>query len=149
MFISDTKKQRRHIFQTAFAYLLISLLCALFGFVYEQFSHEVYSFYMLYAFAFPLALGVLPFFTMALFVRRLPSRLPLNLYHSGLATLTVGSLFQGALEIYGTTSRLTTVYLLAGLAFTVSGILLYLIGLAASKNRQKAGSETSAAWQDS
>ena len=34
------------------AYLLSTVICALFGAVYELFSHEVYSYYMIYAFAF-------------------------------------------------------------------------------------------------
>ena len=34
---------------------------ALFGAIYEIFSHEVYSYFMLYAFAIPLAMGLLPY----------------------------------------------------------------------------------------
>lgn len=34
---------------------------AFFGAVYEHFSHEVYSYYMIYAFAIPLFLGALPY----------------------------------------------------------------------------------------
>ena len=37
-----------------------TILFALFGAVYELFSHEVYSYYMIYAFGIPLILGVLP-----------------------------------------------------------------------------------------
>ena len=37
--------------KTGFAYLLAALFCALFGFVYERFSHEVYSGFMIYAMA--------------------------------------------------------------------------------------------------
>ncbi len=42
-------------------YLTASIICAVFGAVYEMFSHGVYSFYMIYAFAFPLICGMLPF----------------------------------------------------------------------------------------
>ena len=38
--------------------LIATVGCALFGAVYERFSHGVYSYWMLYTFAFPLALGV-------------------------------------------------------------------------------------------
>ena len=37
-----------------------SVFFALFGAIYEQFSHQVYSYYMIYAFALPLILGALP-----------------------------------------------------------------------------------------
>ena len=46
--------------------------------------------------------------------RALPSDTAVQLWHFGISALTVGSLFSGALEIYGTTSRLTAVYWLAG-----------------------------------
>lgn len=47
--------------KTALYYLFISLFCILFGAVYELFSHEVYSYFMLYAFVIPLGGGALPF----------------------------------------------------------------------------------------
>ena len=59
--ISDTNKRWAQIAKTGFIYLLLALVLALFGAVYEVFSHGVYSYYMLYAFAFPLAGGALPF----------------------------------------------------------------------------------------
>ena len=98
----------------AFRYLLVTIFTVLFGAVYELFSHGVYAYGMLYAFAFPLVGGVLP----ALLLKRqgimLPSDVSLQLWHFGISALTVGSLFSGALEIYGTSSRLTAVYWLAG-----------------------------------
>ncbi len=113
--------------KTGFAYLLAALFCALFGFVYERFSHEVYSGFMIYAFVFPLAGGVLPFYGMALFCpRRLLGRVSVNLYNAGIAALTVGSIFQGVLEIYGTTNSLICVYWVVGTGFVLAGIILYL-----------------------
>ena len=66
------------------AYLLSTVICALFGAVYELFSHEVYSYYMIYAFAFPLLLGAAPFFIL------LKAGMPFHesaadLIHSGVA----------------------------------------------------------------
>ena len=101
--------------QTAFVYFGIALFCALFGAVYELFSHEVYSFFMIYAFGFPLAGGTLPFWLLA---RKgcgwYPGTAARNLYHSALATFTVGSLIRGVLEIYGTTNVLSGYYFKAG-----------------------------------
>lgn len=48
-------------------------------------------------------------------------------YHSGIATLTVGSIFKGVLEIYGTTNQLIVVYWIAGFGLLFIGILTYLL----------------------
>ncbi len=109
--VEPTKDTRVRL---AFRYLLITILCAVFGAVYEAFSHGVYAFGMVYAFAIPLLGGVLPALLLARHGRALPSDKAVQLWHFGISALTVGSLFSGALEIYGTTSRLTAVYWLAG-----------------------------------
>ena len=100
--------------RTAFKYLLATVSTALFGCVYEHFSHGVWSAWMVYAFAFPLLLGVLPFSWMSL--RRKPHPRPwvCRLHHAGVATLTVGSIMEGVLAIYGTTNHLTFIYWLVG-----------------------------------
>lgn len=108
-----------------FAYLLVSLFCALFGAVYERFSHEVYSYYMIYAFAFPLLGGAVPCLGLGLYRRALPGRAARGLHHAGIAPLTVGSLLQGALEIYGTSNRLVAVYWWLGAALLLAGGALY------------------------
>ncbi len=113
---------------TGFRYLLFSLFCVLFGAVYENFSHEVYSNYMIYAFLFPLIGGTLVFSALALSgARRVPGKMARNFYHSGIVTLTVGSIFKGVLEIYGTTNRLIRVYWIVGIAFVCLGVLLYAL----------------------
>lgn len=118
MSASDIKHARR----TALVYLLVTVFVALFGGVYELFGHGVYSYFMLYAFAFPLVGGVLPY----LVTPRYPGRRARYCCHSGIATLTVGSLIQGVLEIYGTTNVLTRAYWLLGAILTLAGILLWL-----------------------
>ncbi len=130
MFISVTDSQKKHIAVTGFVYLLVSLFCILFGFIYERFSHEVYSGHMIYAFAYPLAGGVLPFYGLSVSsCRRMPGRLALNLYHSGIAALTVGSIFKGILEIYGTANDLVRVYWFCGFTMAGIGAVMYLAGL--------------------
>lgn len=120
-------------YRTAFAYLLLGLGCALFGAVYERFSHEVYSFYMLYAFLFPLAGGAAPFLGLALFGagRAVPGAAR-GLYHCGIATLTTGSILRGILEIYGTTNALTKLYWIVGSLLCAAGILVF--GISSRKN---------------
>lgn len=122
LYTSDTDISKRAL-KTAFIYLIISLFCALFGAVYEVFSHGVYSFYMIYAFAFPLVGGTLPFLAISLFRKHYPDAIARNIYHSGIATLTVGSIIQGVLDIYGTTNRLTGLYWLVGIIMLISGIV--------------------------
>lgn len=103
---------------------------ALAGFVYELFSHGVYSLLMIYAFAFPLLLGALPFAVRALHGKKQLSAWCVRLLHWGIATMTVGCLFQGALEIYGTTSCFVQWY-------WVAGPLLVLGAIAAQCLRKK------------
>ncbi len=93
-----------------------------------MFSHEVYSFYMVYAFVFPLAGGTLPFMLLSQGrVQKYPNILVRNLYHSGIATLTVGSILQGVLEIYGTTNSLSGWYWIVGIVCLVAGVGGYII----------------------
>ncbi|MEE0026414.1 MAG: hypothetical protein U0J70_02405, partial [Atopobiaceae bacterium] len=65
----------------AMAFVVVSLACALLGAVYELFSHEVYSYYMIYAFVLPLALGALPNLVIELRGLRPPSRSAANMWN--------------------------------------------------------------------
>ena len=109
--------------------LLVSLFCALFGAVYELFSHGLYSYGMLYAFAFPLVLGALPLLLITMRRAPYPSRFARSICHAGIAALTVGSLVSGALEIYGTTNPLTIVYWIVGGALYALGAAVCLRSL--------------------
>ncbi|MBR4732050.1 MAG: hypothetical protein IK081_04690 [Lachnospiraceae bacterium] len=102
-------------------YLLVTILCAAFGAIYEAFSFGVYSNFMIYAFGWPLVFGVIP--ALHLYVRDQgkqrkgaagAGKWPGRLWHTGVAVLTVGSIFRGVLDIYGTGSRLTMVYWIVG-----------------------------------
>ena len=118
MFTSVTDEARRGLV-AGWVYLAISLFCLVFGVVYEHFSHGVYSNAMVYAFVYPLCLGAFPFFTVCAFgggrtERIVPSGASARLWAYGVATLTVGSILSGVLEIYGTDSDLLIVYPIAG-----------------------------------
>ena len=130
LFTSDTDKNRfdsrpdRSLLRTARTYLFVSLFTAFFGAVYEWFSFGVYSYFMLYAFAVPLVLGTLPFLMMGMRSRAAAPPLPAGrLWHAGVAVLTVGCLFKGVLDIYGTESDLTPVYWIAGGALLAAALL--------------------------
>lgn len=142
MYTSD-KEIRVRTTKTALIYLAASIFCAVFGAVYELFSHGVYSYFMIYAFAFPLLGGVLPFLLLSYFAQRhtrtyqeskipsrfMPNTYARNTYHCGIIALTVGSLLTGVLEIYGTTNALLSIYWLAGSALMLVGIVIYLLSL--------------------
>ena len=118
--------------------LVATLFCALFGAVYEAFGHGVYSYAMIYAFAFPLVLGVLPLLLITMLRAPYPNRFARSVYHAGIATLTVGSLVSGALEIYGTTNPLTLVYWIAGGVLTALGAAAYLVSRSGNKKEIRA-----------
>ena len=118
------------LIQRALKGLIVSALTGLFGLIYEIFSHEVYSRYMQLAFLIPL-FGV-SFLSMVLALpsfKAMPGKIPLNLWDAGIAAFTVGSLFQGVLEIFGSTNRLIAVYPVTGSLFLLAGILSYAAGL--------------------
>lgn len=99
-----------------------TLFLVLFGAVYELFSHGVYSYFMLYAFVFPLVCGV-TLYTVLLLAGKPPRRAFLNLWNSAIAAFSVGSIFQGVLEIYGTTNALSAVYPICGGVLAAAALL--------------------------
>lgn len=125
---SDSEKYLK----TSLVYLIIAIFLAAAGAVYEHFSFGVYSYFMIYAFAIPLCLGALP--CMIKYARRStkseePDRSgrrmtrgridPSDLYHSAVASLTVGCIVHGALMICGRPNSLVIVYPIAGAAMLV------------------------------
>ena len=122
--------------KTAISYGAVTISCILFAKIYGLFGHGVTSSAMSLMFLFPLLGGLLPFLLLWLIglpkmqdENADPARLAnqyrffYNSYNSGVATLTVGSLLSGILEIAGTASP----YLIA---FTIGGWLMLAIGFA-------------------
>ena len=110
------------------AYVLAALGCLAFALIYELFSHQVYSLYMIGAFLLPLLFGAVPSAVLgAAPTGALPGTASRYLYHSGLATLTAGCLFRGVLEIYGTTSRLNAVYWAVGTLLVIFAVGSYAL----------------------
>ena len=211
----------------SFIYLAAAIFCALFGAIYEFFSHGVFSFFMIYAFAIPLAAGAFPLLWIALRTRKhtgqedlrdcegfrdcdgmsidepyfneagtdepccnetrtyapfpgeaaeaesdgsetwfmdivrnpeneraesrrripvsrqedevvysaapkrmfhFPGSLELNAWGSGIAAMTVGSIFRGVLDIYGTTNKLVIVYPVVGTVMMTFGLVSFIMG---------------------
>ena len=99
--------------------LCLTIFVALFGGIYELFGHEVYSYYMIYAFAVPLILGVIPYYIISKGEKEYNKEFP-NLLNCAIYTLTMGCVYKGVLDIYGTTNKLINIYWYA------SGLLLVM-----------------------
>ena len=112
-------------------YALAALGCAIFSAIYECFSHEVYSPWMVGLCAVPLFTGALP----ALAIARLRihvSWIASQLWACAVLTLTLGCCFAGVLEIYGTTSPWLPLF------FVVSAVLMLISVLSQQLGRRTA-----------
>ena len=118
--------------RTAAVYLGLSVFCSVFGTVYEAFSHGVYSFFMAFCFLPTLLLGALPFGVIYFAKLKMPDRTSFNLYNSGVASLAVGFVFRGVLEIYGTTNLLGEVYFFSSIFFIAASFITFM-----SRRRRK------------
>ena len=104
-------------------YVFTTLFCIAFNYVYSLFSHGVSSPFMSYAFVFSLVLGVVGF---TVFGRlNLDDRTAFNLYNAGIATLTVGSILRGTIDIAGADTTYPVYYFFVGTVFVAIGGLMY------------------------
>ena len=105
----------------------VTLFFLFFGWIYERHSFGVYSDYMIYAFVFPLVGGVAFWLWVGTTGRNIRyNRMFVHCHWASIFTFTLGFVFKGILDIYGTASHLTAVYWFAGAALAVmaAGLLL-------------------------
>ena len=146
LYTSDTEYKNRtgsaDLLRSGTAYLIASALVAAAGWLYELFSHGVYSNYMIYAFMVPLACGALPDILAATRGCRSKKRsgcareahathdaapcAASGLRLAAVVTLTAGSFIKGILDIYGTTNRLLVVYPIIGLALAIAALITFI-----------------------
>ena len=125
MILSTLDDKTKEMMNSAFWQLIFAAFCALFGAIYEIFSHEVYSFFMIYAFSIPLILGVLIPILLSRYTKIRVTGPSLQILNMAIMTLTTGCIFKGVLDIYGTTNHLLTVYpLVSALLFVLAGCRL-------------------------
>lgn len=117
--ITETNLKR-----TVKIYAATTLFCITLNYVYSFFGHGVNSTFMTYAFAFSLVLGVGGFLLLGRL--KLEHRIAFNLYNAGIATLTVGSVLRGILDIAGADVIYPVYYFIVGTIFVAVGVLLYL-----------------------
>ncbi|WP_455016043.1 hypothetical protein [Oribacterium sinus] len=121
---------------------LTTVFVFVFAKIYGIFSHGVYSAFMSYAFLLPLTLIFLPKLLNLCTGNRLwngtleteegekklfLSSLASFLWKSGVAVLTVGSIYKGVLDIYGTSGTFEWIYLVVGILALVSGGIAALL----------------------
>lgn len=117
-------------------YIAITLFCGVFSFVYELFSHGIYSMFMVYLFIIPLALGVIPELICKYVPKfRADSAWARLMQNFAVATLATGSTLQGVVEIYGTTNQAIVYYEVVGAVLLVAAIVLWLVKLVRKPNK--------------
>ena len=99
---------------------ILAAFCVIFAAIYEYFSHQVYSAYMIGAFLFPVVLGIVPDILREKTHRKVSS-LALTLQQCGIYTLVIGSIFRGVLDIYGTTNQAGVLYWIVGWGLEIVG----------------------------
>ncbi|EJP24194.1 hypothetical protein HMPREF1140_2175 [Lachnoanaerobaculum sp. ICM7] len=116
-------------------YLGISIFVFIFGHIYEYFSHGVYSSYMMFAFLIPfIGLFIPSLLNNLILKRKITDNVTLP-WKCGIATLTVGSIYKGVLEIYGTSGTFEQVYLIIGsLLCIIATIVLITARVNTDKN---------------
>ena len=106
--ILDTKKKK--------SYIIAVVITLMFGFIYEQFSHDVYSNYMMFAFVIPL-IG---------YILHLITKIDSEVYDCGIVTITLYSILKGVFEIIGITNKYIIIYLIVGILLTLISLLIKL-----------------------
>ncbi len=117
-------------FDAARLYVLAAVNVAVFSAIYEHFSFGVYSPFMIFAFVVPLLMGGLVFLLLGRACKKTGSTVPAlvcKFWHAAVATLTVGFLFRGVLDIYGTSSSLGAVYWIASAMLAALSLLALAI----------------------
>ena len=133
------EKNPKTVLKELILYIGITAFIALFGFVYEQFSHGVNSNYMWFAWVWVLGFGVIPYLALYFLpIKKVPGTITECVYNLGVAILTTRSIFLGVLQIYGkTNSKMVVVYTILAIVLLVAGAALYIYGLFTKKEETK------------
>ena len=121
-------------------FLGVTVFVGIFSAVYEYHAHGVRSKPMIFAFLFPLVLGVIPLVALAYLgsMKKIlydgAARAGINLFYAGIATLTLGSISSGVVEIYGTTNHLIKYFYIVGCPLLAVGLVVASVGLAKKVN---------------
>ena len=122
-------------------FLGVTVFVGIFSAIYEYHAHGVRSKPMIFAFMYPLLMGMIPIIALAYLqpMKKIQYagliRTGINLFYSGIATLTLGSISSGVVEIYGTTNHLIKYFYIFGCPLLLAGLVLTAIALVRNVNR--------------
>lgn len=125
MYILDIKNR---IKKTIKVYSLITIFTIIFDRVYSIFSHGVSSLSMSLMFLYPLLGGVIVYCFLQFLCNNIKDDIIIlfNIYNSGIAILTVGSLLKGILDIAGTSSKYIIYYVVIGILAIIISIIGFI-----------------------
>lgn len=120
-------KIKKDVIRTVYIYIGVTLFVALFGGIYEIFSHNVFSPSMYLAWLYPL-IGLATYLLLRFLpIKTVPGMIPACIFNFGVAMITVRSIFDGVLEIYGkTNNNILFIYTALAIVFLSTGSVLYL-----------------------
>ena len=132
-------KNKKALFKSLILYICITVFIAIFGFVYEQFSHNVHTLYMYLAWLWVLGFGVIPYLLLYLLpIKIMPGFITECIYNLGVAFLTARSIYCGVIIIYGTTGeQMIMVYSILASICLIAGSLLFVFGLLMEKEEKE------------
>ena len=129
-------KNKPEIIKAFVKYMIAAAFCIVFAIVYESFSHGVYSMSMILSFLYPLIGGLVLIVLAGAHAENTKLLLKArNFYMAGILTLTIGSIFSGILEIYGTTNKLVWIYTALGIIMAALGVLVFSINRIRTERR--------------
>ena len=130
---TKVKKRRSPALNCAVTFFIATVFCVLFDRVYALYAHGVESAAMSLMFLYPLLGGAAVYVVLwhidpfGELVRQ--SRSLRNTYNAGLATLTLASAMHGVMDIAGTSSPYTAVFITCGALLCAIGLIGYTAGL--------------------
>ena len=126
MSTSVTNPIKKRLKKTILWYTLLTVFFFVGSRIYEHFSFGETSAFMHYLFLIPLIGGAL-LAALQLIVKGL-SRITLNLWNSGVATLTAGALYRGIVNLSGRSTTLDQpYYYVAGIFLALSLISIFFV----------------------
>ena len=119
------------------AYVGITAFIAVFGAVYEQYSHNVHTPYMRFAWVWVLGFGLVPHLLLFFLpIKYIPGLISGCLYNFGVAMITCRSLYIGVVTISNTPdNRWMLAYLIVAIVFLTAGVVSYGFGLFFEKKK--------------
>ena len=123
LYILDTNMMKKEIKK----FFIISIICLIFSTIYEMFSHQVYSYFMICAFLIPLVFGAGLYLILNKKKQLKINNWSNSFYKTSLFTFMFGSLMRGVLDIYGTTNSFMIIYLIAGTILFILAIIFYFL----------------------